>query len=748
LREKKVLFQKAPSFFVAKFSNNLLLKQDRDEAYNESHDQIRRFYAMTRHFKRRWILVMAIGASSMVQSVHAQSANRISRVVTVGENTLLQRTEDQGIAPVLVITLEDALMQGSRFYLGLEQATWAKEVNVTVEGNSEVVIRTQKISETELEVIVDEGNLEAGQVMRIPMVAVVSKGEAQVRLDHNNTSLSSGTLTFANTSTAKGRALVSEVPKVPEGGVIAPISIEEAYADQFKNDSAKEKGSILTLTLEEHGYVWDEASLKQAAIVGIKSFEGISSREDVFRLIGSQTLEVRLPESIAKESRTGKGALTIKGLGVSASAEARRGSVHVTIEGAMVETQTIEVLESADYEVKLLSKAPTQMLTGDEHTLTFTLEENMAGALLKDRSLDFILSAGELIMGKDGKVALEIGETTYSYPPILKEGRCIGFEMNDLTKVMPDGQLKYDMKLEIKLPVTLEAQQLVLKVQGRGLPNEKELTLKVAAVMPKVIIETQTLQLSEGKRDQVGGCVTLSESQAGSLKEGDVIRLEFLHEGMSLAKLPVIEVVTGDLGLGEPKEVVGGIEVPITKASKKASTVEIKHFGVHTTGVIADGYYDMKIGGSALTPFEDDEMTMSDWIMVNVGPKNRRHITFRLGEEAYNLNGKYYHVEVPPYLEEGRVMVPLAYVVEALGISKEQVKWDKATQKITIYDAHVIELELGSTIMKVDGKKVYMPVATQSKNGYTMVPMSELAKALEVEVSWDEKLQTATFVAK
>ncbi|MEG1637664.1 MAG: copper amine oxidase N-terminal domain-containing protein, partial [Cellulosilyticaceae bacterium] len=222
---------------------------------------------------------------------------------------------------------------------------------------------------------------------------------------------------------------------------------------------------------------------------------------------------------------------------------------------------------------------------------------------------------------------------------------------------------------------------------------------------------------------------------------------------------PLVTVEKGDIGVGEAEVVEGGVALEILKKSTKPATISIKHFVVDVSGAVADGRYKVAIGGGAISQLSGTSMSIKeegktidalieeDFILVNMAPKNLRKITFKMGEEAYAVNGKYHHLDVPAHIEEGRTLVPIKYVAQALGISSDQVKWNKKTQEITLYGNKVIELEIGSNIMRVDGKKTYMATEVVLEKGRTMVPIGEISRALEVDTTWDDKTQTATFVS-
>ncbi|MEK4983588.1 copper amine oxidase N-terminal domain-containing protein [Bacillus sp. FSL K6-6540] len=88
-----------------------------------------------------------------------------------------------------------------------------------------------------------------------------------------------------------------------------------------------------------------------------------------------------------------------------------------------------------------------------------------------------------------------------------------------------------------------------------------------------------------------------------------------------------------------------------------------------------------------------------------------------------------------PFMENGRVQVPLRGVGEALGAkvdysgSGKKVKYTKGSKSI--------ELTLGSKQALVDGKSVAMDTAAKAIKGRTYVPLRFVSENLGENVSWD-----------
>ncbi len=123
-------------------------------------------------------------------------------------------------------------------------------------------------------------------------------------------------------------------------------------------------------------------------------------------------------------------------------------------------------------------------------------------------------------------------------------------------------------------------------------------------------------------------------------------------------------------------------------------------------------------------------------------------VTMTVGEMGYTVDGVSNQADVAPYLESGRVMVPVAFVAPALG--SESAMWYPAEKKVEVEkDGIKTYLWIGKTYMEVNGQRVSIDVPARiqavGKGGRTMLPISWVAKALNVEYSWDNASKQVSF---
>lgn len=111
-------------------------------------------------------------------------------------------------------------------------------------------------------------------------------------------------------------------------------------------------------------------------------------------------------------------------------------------------------------------------------------------------------------------------------------------------------------------------------------------------------------------------------------------------------------------------------------------------------------------------------------------------------EIKLTLDGEPLRLDVPPFIEEGRTMVPVRAAFEALGAD---VGWDGERKKVTIVlDGVELQLTLGDTIMRANGYLLELSHPPQIVEGRTMVPLRALAETFGMDVSWDGEKRAVT----
>lgn len=106
------------------------------------------------------------------------------------------------------------------------------------------------------------------------------------------------------------------------------------------------------------------------------------------------------------------------------------------------------------------------------------------------------------------------------------------------------------------------------------------------------------------------------------------------------------------------------------------------------------------------------------------------------------VNGKKVIFDQKPIISEGRTLVPLRAIFEAL---KADVQWDEETKTVTSLRGETkISLQIGSNNMYVNDAAKVLDVPAQIVNSRTLVPVRAISEAFGAKVEWSGETKTVT----
>ena len=123
--------------------------------------------------------------------------------------------------------------------------------------------------------------------------------------------------------------------------------------------------------------------------------------------------------------------------------------------------------------------------------------------------------------------------------------------------------------------------------------------------------------------------------------------------------------------------------------------------------------------------------------------KTETEVVLSIGSK--DMNNKYNGIaskkgmDVAPYIKNGRTMLPIRYIAEALGMG---VTWDAKTRTVIIEDMfYRVEIPVNTNKIIVNGKTYTSDVKPEIKNNRTMLPIANIARALGLkdgeDIIWD-----------
>lgn len=128
--------------------------------------------------------------------------------------------------------------------------------------------------------------------------------------------------------------------------------------------------------------------------------------------------------------------------------------------------------------------------------------------------------------------------------------------------------------------------------------------------------------------------------------------------------------------------------------------------------------------------------------------KKRTIIKLQIGNRMAVVNDRTVVLELAPFIESGRTLVPLRFIAESFGAT---VGWEDKEQKITItLENKIIILWVGKKEALVNDERYYLEVPPkvieipEIGGGRTVVPLRFVSEALGAQVDWEPDLQIIT----
>lgn len=135
----------------------------------------------------------------------------------------------------------------------------------------------------------------------------------------------------------------------------------------------------------------------------------------------------------------------------------------------------------------------------------------------------------------------------------------------------------------------------------------------------------------------------------------------------------------------------------------------------------------------ALSPIQTISNTITT--VSDDTPHNTK--TASSNEVSVTLNGNGIVFDQPPVIIDGRTLVPMRAIFEAMGCD---VKWDGETKTIEAFNADgdkIIEMQVGSENMWSAGNpSITLDVPPQIINDRTLVPVRAISESMGAEVNW------------
>lgn len=115
-----------------------------------------------------------------------------------------------------------------------------------------------------------------------------------------------------------------------------------------------------------------------------------------------------------------------------------------------------------------------------------------------------------------------------------------------------------------------------------------------------------------------------------------------------------------------------------------------------------------------------------------------------IGNKTAMIDEKEVEMDVAPFIENGRTMVPFRFISEELGA---EIEWDPVERKVSyVLNDMVVELWIDNNMASVDGVKKLVDdndpvVVPKVLDGRTFVPIRFIVEALGFDVKWNPDIK-------
>lgn len=669
------------------------------------------------------------------------------------------------------------------------------------EKNKNVAKVTAVISKQTIEVQTVKP-IDPGAAIIIPLAVVIdgAKGEIRVTIDARNSKLSSGSYTFAYAADGDTVATVGKKEKVSRGKATgATIVIDEVNAGSLGKGTHS-----FDLRLPSH-FEWHDDMLGYEVLERDK--DGKPTKLNFYKVrtpganievvdvkISSNKRDLTVTVAVSDTSNARRSIIIDPVFIVTR--DAKYGDIAVDItrtRGDITAQSGLVIAEYHDGAVVIEIDEVKEIVAGywedtnEFETAKIVIEETVENSLALNGVIEFTLpgwvripegidftienktsNAAKKTLTNHAYIKNEKGE--YVPDPnatndffINKDRNEFEINVRDLLEKDNNGNIVNNkLKLEFELPLTIEGTRtgdVELVVSGGGIDEQ---TIVVAKAIAPVTAEVEVRDVRIGAQGQPLADIIIKENVAGAIRDNGRVELKFANnrdQYFSFDGGTVFEVIEGDLKLDDNNHKKSGdhLAIGIDAESTTPSTIKVSNVKVTVDRNAPEGVAQLDIGGPALVNNGggpgDFAKRVARFDFVNVitpAPGDVRATSvFTIDSTTYTVIESGQEVErtmdVAPYIKDSRTFLPVFFVAQSLGVPESNVIWEPHTKTVTVMKGdRIASMQIGNTVLTVNGTPIQMDTAPEIKDGRTMLPIYYVGQALGASVEWDGDARTVT----
>ncbi len=273
-------------------------------------------------------------------------------------------------------------------------------------------------------------------------------------------------------------------------------------------------------------------------------------------------------------------------------------------------------------------------------------------------------------------------------------------------------------------------------------------TAVIAAVRPVATVAAAAApRLRVATVNQAAGDIVITEAAAGRIRIGNITLT--LPTGVVFNGTPTVTRTSGNITLGTVSVTSNTLTIPVTAVSGTASVITVSGVRYDVDRLVSDGDVSVTLAGTALLDAAVDTAFPVAVAANRVRVANARiggvvSSVFTIGALNFVSDGVTRAIDAAPAIVDGRTLLPLRFAALAVGVNEDNILWDPVRRTVTLIGDRVVQFQLGSSSMLINGVAVPLDVAPSIVNGRTMLPIRALAQALRADIVWDGTARTVT----
>ncbi len=666
---------------------------------------------------------------------------------------------------------------------GMKWSWTADQTGTTTHGTTTAAWTIRKISDQTANLTVgaiNHASTDTAQV-QIPFSVIISSvgtGAINAVISAPGTAISEGSYTIGTFVSGGIAVSALSTPTIGSSGQLGTLRIvENSAAGWAASDN-------LTFKLPS-GFTWNDTTRNITGTNGRLVTATFSA--------GSQTVTL---QPVANASQPGSALLNKIGIYdlttfvTIDSSTAAKGDITASMNGSVNSTGgDIVIGKYGNYDATLTVASVKSITSGKFYQKTdeITLEENIAGALIKNRDVTFTVPDWVQITG----IQSTGGSVAFTQPTLSTTSTTSSFSVT-ITSDTPTTTNGTGRQLKFKLYLSAQANKsgdIPLAVTGSGI-SEQTATI-ATAVLPADIAVTTSTDITLGAYAQKVGDITVSEINKNTIQK--TFQREYtgttatngliyvtLTEGCQFDRKPTIKVTAGNLDIDTDNSYLtnslGGtnndrLVIPVKSESTTPATITLTDVYLTTDRTLPQGPVFVKIGGTAVAEnyYGNSFAATTGTTVAPVGTigtfavgtakqvqianvvtdlngTTSNKAVFTIGASTFTLNGASMTAFAASYIKDGRTYLAIRDIGSALGIDQNNILWDGSKNTVTLIKGDkVVQLTIGSKVILINGAAVTMDVAPEIGPGdRTMLPAAFVAQAFGETATWDATAQTVT----